>query len=354
MVRMIGLLSAIAMAYCAYGQPAERKTAEEVFHNITALKGTPADQLNATMQMMAASLGVNCEFCHVQGKMDADDKGAKKTARAMIAMTLGINKDSFHGQTQVSCYSCHRGSARPVAIPPVMETDAAPARPAAPPAAGAAPARATVDEILAKYVEAVGGADAMKKVTSREMTGKILTGGTERPITVLTKAPNKRVTITDMGGTQSFTAFDGTSGWMGSTGRPARDMSVDESASAGIDAEFYLGLRLKELYPRVNGGRQETIGDAQCWTVTASGPGMPMVRLSFDTKTGLLVRMVRYSETPVGRMPVQIDYADYREADGVKIPYRWTLSRPNGRFTIQVGEVKSNAAIEDGKFKKPE
>jgi hypothetical protein len=214
--------------------------------------------------------------------------------------------------------------------------------------------RPTVDAVIEKYVTAVGGADALRKVTSREMTGKILTNGSERPITVLTKAPNKRVTITDMGGSQSFTAFDGAAGWMSSTGRPARDMSVDESASAALDAEFYPVLRLKEMYQRVTVGRPETIGDAKCQVLTASAPGKPMARFYFDTTTGLLARMVRYSETPVGRMPVQIDYAAYREESGVKVPYRWTLSRPNGRFTIQVTDVKSNAAIEDAKFSKPQ
>jgi hypothetical protein len=352
-MRTILVLAAAAIAsHCAYAQSAERKTAEQVYQNIAALKGTPADQLNATMQMMAVSLGVNCEFCHVQGKMEADDKGAKKTARSMIAMTMAINKDNFRGQTQVSCYSCHRGSARPVAIPPVLESDAPAPRPAATPAAPAGE-RPTAEAVLEKYFTAVGGAEAMKKITSREMTGKILTNGSERPITVLTKAPNKRITITDMGGSQSFTAFDGTAGWMGSTGRPARDMSVDESASAALDAEFYPVLRLKEMYQRVGVGRPETIGDAQCQTLTATAPGKPMARFYFDAKTGLLVRMVRYGDTPVGRMPVQIDYADYRDQDGVKIPFRWTLSRPNGRFTIQVSEAKSNAAIEDEKFAKP-
>jgi hypothetical protein len=130
-------------------------------------------------------------------------------------------------------------------------------------------------------------------------------------------------------------------------------MSPDESASAALDAEFYPVLRLKELYQRVNAGRPETVGDATYQTVQASAPGKPTVRFYFDTKTGLLMRMVRYSETPVGRMPVQIDYADYRESDGVKIPYRWTLSRPNGRFTIQISDVKSNASIDDAKFAKP-
>jgi hypothetical protein len=52
-------------------------------------------------------------------------------------------------------------------------------------------------------------------------------------------------------------------------------------------------------------------------------------------------------------MPTQIDYADYRETDGVKTPFRWTLSRPNGRFTIQIESLKNNAATEDSRFAKP-
>ncbi len=338
----------------ARAQTAEPKTAEQVFKNIVQLKGTPADQLNPTMQMMAVSLGVNCEFCHVQGQMDADDKGAKKTARNMIAMTMAINKDSFRGQVQVSCYSCHRGSARPVAIPPVLESDAPPAKPEAPrmaPPAGGATAP-SADDVIQKYITALGGADAMHKITSRTMSGKILTGGNESAIEVFTKAPNKRITVSKMGNGESFTAFDGAAGWMGGTGRPARDMSAAESASSALDAEFYLGPRLKELYPQVRRGRPEQINGSEAQVLQASAPGKPAVRLYFDSASGLLVRMVRYTETPVGRMPVQIDYADYREQDGVKVPYKWTLSRPNGRFTIQIDQMKDNAPIEDSVFAK--
>ena len=119
----------------AYGQAAEVKTAEQVYKNITHLKGTPADQLGPSMQFISASLGVECGFCHVEGKREADDKPQKKTAREMITMQAMINKESFRGQRQVTCYSCHRGSARPVNVPPVLESDAPPK----PPAAGAPP-----------------------------------------------------------------------------------------------------------------------------------------------------------------------------------------------------------------------
>ena len=356
---MYKLIAALAFASLAFaqhdtaGQPPEGKLAEQVYKNIVELKGVPADQIGPAMQFISASLGVNCEFCHVQGKFDADDKGAKKTAREMIAMQNTINKNAFRGRTQVTCNSCHRGASHPVGVPQVLESDAMPgaAGMGAPPAGGAQ--GPTADQVLEKYVTASGGAEAMGKVTSRAMKGNILVGGNSTPIEVLTKAPNKRVSISQMGGNNSYTAFDGTAGWLGTTGRPARDMSAAESAASSIDAEFYLPLRLKEIFPQLRRGRPETVNGAECEVLNGSAPGKPAVRLYFDKSTGLLTRLVRYADTPLGRNPTQIDYADYKTVDGVTIPMRWTLARPNGRFTIQLTDVKSNAPIDDARFAKP-
>lgn len=338
-----------ALTFGLSGQ--EVKTAEQVYKNITELKGIPADQVMPTMQFISTSLGVNCETCHVAGKFESDDKRAKKTAREMIAMTMAINKNSFRGQTQVTCYSCHRGSERPVAIPPVLETDA-PMKSEARPANSATPPSA--DSIIEKYTAALGGADAIKKVTSRVGKGSIVAMGKETPIEVFTKAPNKRITITHNEGSDSSTAFDGTIGWMGTAGRPAREMSAADAKGSALDSEFYLPLRMKEIFTQLRPGRPDKIGDVPVLTLMGSRQGLPPVRFYFDVNSGLLLRMVRYTENPLGRMPVQIDYADYREVDGVKTPFRWTLSRPNGRFTIQLNEVQANVPIDDGKFKKPE
>lgn len=337
---------------CAYGQTPESKTAEQVYKNITELKGTPADQFLPAMTFIAASLGVECTFCHVQGKMDLDDKRPKKIAREMIAMTAAINKNSFGGQKQVTCYSCHRGSERPVNVPPVLESDAPP-HPEAPRTAPAAGQAATADQIVEKYVAALGGSDAIRKIATKIQKGTILAGGSETPIEVITKAPNMRISITHNPNSDSFTAFDGTIGWLGNTGRPAREMSPPESGAASIDAEFYLALRLKEIFPQLRRGRPETILGTDCETLSGTGAGRPSVRLYFDKNSGLLVRMVRYAETPVGRNPTQIDYADYRDVDGVKVPFRWTLSRTNGRFTIQIADMKVNVPVDDTRFAKP-
>ena len=346
-----------------YGQAPEPKTAEEVYKNITQLKGTPADQVTPAMTFISASLGVDCAFCHVQDKPEADDKPQKKTAREMIAMQAMINKESFRGQRQVTCYSCHRGSARPVNMPPITESGA----PAPPPPAAAPPAGpvTTVDSIIEKCVAAMGGADAIRQVSTRVMKGVIVASGVSTSIEVITKAPNKRVTVTHnaaiaVEGAAStegrandmFTAFDGKAGWMGNSGRPARDMSPFESEASSLDAEFALALRLKEIFPQLRRGRPEDINGLQCETLNGSGPGRPAVRLYFDTKSGLLVRMVRYAETPVGRNPTQIDYADYRVIGTVRIPFRWTLSRTNGRFTIQISDGSENVPVDDSRFAK--
>jgi hypothetical protein len=346
------LVAAIALAPSAFAQTPGVKTAEQAYKNITALKGTPADQLIPSMQFISASLGVECEACHVQGKFEADDKGGKKTAREMIAMQDLINKDAFHGRLQVTCNTCHRGSLRPVAVPAVLEADAI--RLAGQPALAITPPSASsVDQILDRYVTAVGGAGAIRKITSRVMKGNILVNGNSTPIEVLTKAPNKRVSITHNPGGESFTAFDGAAGWLGNTGRPAREMPAAESSAASIDAELYLPLRLKEIFPQLRRGRPETIRGVECEVINGTAPAKPAVRLYFDNNTGLLTRLMRFSDTPLGRNPTQIDYADYRALAGVTIPLRWTLARPNGRFTIQIDDVKINVPIDDARFAKP-
>jgi len=334
-----------------HAQTAEPKTAEQVFKNITQLKGTPADQLVPAMTFIAASLGVECSFCHVEGKRELDDKETKKTAREMIAMTAALNKNSFGGKREVTCYSCHHGAHLPAGTPPVLESDLpAHSEAASRPAAGDGP---NANEILEKFVSALGGAEAVQKITSRVEKGLILVGSSDTPIELFMKAPAKRISVTHMPKGESYTAFDGTAGWLGSTGRPPRSMSPAESEAAGLDAEFYLALRLPQIFQQLRTGRPESINGIECQTLIGSRPDRPPVRFYFENKSGLLLRQVRYGETPLGRNPTQIDYADYRAVDGVKVPFRWTLSRTNGRFTIQISEVKNNVSVEDEKFAKP-
>jgi photosynthetic reaction center cytochrome c subunit len=353
----IGLAIAGAKAQSSAPQsPATPKLAEEQFKNIKVLKGVPADLVFPSMQFITASLGVECEYCHVRGdkglEFDKDDKKAKVTARKMMEMMFAINKENFEGHREVTCYSCHRGAADPVGTPLVATEDAKPeAEPAKAPSE-AKPILPPADQLLDKYLSTIGGAAALQKVTSRVEKGNLTANGHQLSIEVYAKAPDKRISIMHLPNGESITAFDGRQGWLSNAGHPHL-MSAAENDAVRIDSDFYFASHVKTLYAKFTVVPGEKIDGHDTYLVLGRNEGQPPLRLYFDQQSGLLVRQVRYAETALGRMPTQIDYADYRDADGIKIPYRWTLARPGNRFTIQIDDVKQNVPVDDAKFAAP-
>lgn len=338
----------------------EPKTTDQAYKNIQVLKDLPADQLIPAMQFVASSLGVECEFCHVESAFDKDEKKPKQAARKMMRMMFAINKDNFDGHREVTCYSCHRGARKPVGIPIIGDEEpkievamdmTSEETNAAIPDVARLPA---VDQILAKHVQALGGEDAIRKVSSRIEKGTITAfGGHQFPVEVFTKAPDKRVFVMHLPNGDSITAFDGHVGWIGAPGRPVREMSGGELEGAKLDADFFFPLRLKEMFTKLESEQAVKIGDHEANVVSGFADNQPVIRLYFDMQSGLLLRSVRYAESPLGRNPTRIDYADYRKEGGVKIPFRWTVARPSGRFTIQLTEVEQDIPIDDGRFSKP-
>jgi photosynthetic reaction center cytochrome c subunit len=344
--------SAAAPSAAAPAASEAAKTAEQVFKNIQVLKGTPADQLQPAMQFISNSLGVECEFCHVQNACEKDDKKSKQTARKMIEMQMAINRDNFKGEREVTCFSCHRGKENPAGIPIIAEDE--PKRPEAPKAEATPPALPTADQIIDKYIQAVGGAEALQKISSRVRKGTITFGARQFPAEDLAKAPNKRISILHAPNGDTVTAFDGHAGWLGNPGgRPPRDMTAQENEAAGFDAMFYMPIEIKKMFTQFRVRPAEKIGGHEVLQVVGATPGKPPLRFFFDKESGLLVRIIRYADTPLGRNPTQVDYADYREDSGIKIPFQWTIARPLGRFTIQVSEMQQNVRIDDAKFAKP-
>ncbi len=151
----------------------------------------------------------------------------------------------------------------------------------------------------------------------------------------------------------NITASDGRSGWLGNSGRPPRDMSASESEAARLDADLRFPVHVKQLFKELRATPADAVDGRETVRVVGNNERRPPVEMWFDTQSGLLVRLVRYAETSLGRNPTQIDYADYRDVDGVKVPFRWTVARPSGRFTIQVDEMQHNVPIEDARFEKP-
>ena len=333
--------------------PAGPKLAEEEFKNIQALKGIPAEQLIPTMQFIAASLGVECEYCHVAHANEKDDKKTKLTARKMINMMMAINKDNFEGHREVTCYSCHRGSTEPVGTPIITDEEAGPAREEGNKPGMAKASLPAADQLLDKYLAAVGGAEALQKITSRVQKGTLTAfGGQHFPMDVYSKGPDKRYSVMHLQGGDSVTAFNGKQGWLSVPGR-VHMMSAAENDAVRIDADLYFAAHVKTLYQKFRVDDGEKIDGHETYLVVGRNEGRPPLRLYLDKESGLLLRLVRYADTALGLNPTQIDYADYRDENGVKIPFRWTLSRPGNRFTIQVEQVQQNVPVDDAKFVAP-
>ena len=355
----LALVSAALISYAQHGSSeapsTENKTAEQAYKNIQILKGVPADQVIPAMQFMSASLGVDCEHCHVEHAFDKDDKKPKQAARKMMQMMFAINKDNFEGHREVTCYSCHHGVADPVGTPLVADEEPKPeGREAMSAEAAKTAGLPPADQLVDNYLKALGGAEALEKISSRVEKGTLAGfGGRQFPIEVFAKAPDKRLSVMHMPNGDSTTAFDGHRGWLGFAQGPPHEMSPTESKSAAMDAEFHFALRIKQIFSRLRVERSEKVGAQEAYLVLGLNGEQPPVRLYFDQHSALLIRLVRYVETPLGRNPTQIDYADYREVDGIKVPFRWTLARPGARFTIQVDQIQQNVPLDDAKFAMP-
>lgn len=344
----LALLASCAAVF-AQDAPAAGQKAEEAYMNIQVLKGTPADQVIPAMQFISSALNVDCEYCHVRGAFEKDDLKPKQTARKMIQMMGAINATHFDGHREVTCFTCHHGAAEAASIPAIPETETKPHEPPAKPPTLPAPA-----QLLDKYAAAVGGADALAKIASRVQKGTMAGfGGRTFPVEIFAKAPAKRASYVHTPQGDSITAFDGQAGWLGNPGRPPRDMSAAEADGARMDADLRFATSVKQAFTEFDVQPSDKIGAHDVLLVTAKKSGQPPVRLYFDKDSGLLVRMVRYIDTPLGRNPTQIDYDDYRESDGVKVPFKWTVARPQGRFTITLDESKNNVPVDDAKFAKP-
>jgi hypothetical protein len=149
------------------------------------------------------------------------------------------------------------------------------------------------------------------------------------------------------------TAFNGEVGWLSIPGGFHR-MTTAERESASIDAQMYFAARVREMYEEFHAWPGEEISERPTVLLTAaSTPGHPQIRMCFDQETGLLLRLIRYTETALGNNPAQVDYTEYRETDGVKIPYQWTLARPNGAFTIHIDRVQQNVSLDQKLFEPP-
>lgn len=327
-------------------QTKQVETAGHKFKNIKVLNDMPADQMGKVMNLMSASLGVNCNFCHVENDFAKDDKEEKQTARQMISMTFAINKNYFDGRAEVSCNTCHNGKTHPQNAPNLNAVAAPEERPKQP------ATKPTVDAILDKYTQAVGGKDALTKINSRVVTASRVepNGKTETEeilqkggkILITTKYPQAVVTE----------AFDGGGAWKRADAREIV-LKADEAEQIKRGAQIFTFADLKTVYAKLDFRFADKIDGRDVYLVSATTADNSRERLYFDAANGLLVRRVASVPTVLGAFQYQVDYSDYKDFGGVKLPTTARYASPNIVWTRKISDVKNNAAIDDAKFNLP-
>src|SRR5262249_32522064 len=172
-------------------------------------------------------------------------------------------------------------------------------------------------------------------------------------VEVFAKAPAQRATIVHAPFGDSVRTYDGRAGWIAAPDKPLLLMPLTGGNLEGakIDALVSFPARLQQAFNqwRIS---STTIDDRDPRGLQGTNPRQPPVNLYFD-EAGLLVRLVRFADTPVGRVPTQIDYADYRSVSGVRMPFRWTVTWTDGQSTTQLTEVQANIEIDSTKFSRP-
>lgn len=229
------------------------------------------------------------------------------------------------------------------------------ARSTAAPPATAAPALPAADQILNRYVEATGGRAAWQKLTSRVSSGTIdaASMNLSGTIEIHEKAPDRVLAVITIAGASFRQGFDGTVGWTDDPQNGLREQSGAELAEARRDADFYHPLDMRRLYTKLAVTGAEKIGERTAYVVEAALPeGGTPDRIYFDAQTGLPVRVVSQHHVPEGVMDYRVDYEDYREVDGVKLPFVIHQTSGDSTLTIKIGEVRHNVALDDSQFAK--
>lgn len=361
-VWMVGIAAVVGQAQSQADRPT---LAREAFKNVQVMGDMTTADFMASMGLMCASLAFDCSECHeAAGTQFVDwaaDTPLKRRARSMVTMVQNINKDNFGGRVVVTCWTCHRNRDRPSTSPtmevmygePTLQRDDFIVQ---------QPGMPQAVTILDKYIAAAGGAQRLSQMTSyvAEATSTGFGGfGGAGDVSIYAQAPDKRSTIIlfpDAGDRGDSTrSYNGSRGWMRTplSVLGEYELSGAELGGARVDAMLGFPGQIKEILTNWRVGFPDSIDGRAVEVVQGDGPDGVIATLYFDSETNLLTRVVRYSRSPIGRIPTQMDYADYRSVQGVMLPFRWTFSWLDGRDTFELTDVKLNVPIDDARFQKP-
>jgi len=214
----------------------------------------------------------------------------------------------------------------------------------------------TIDELVKTYVNAIGGREAQEKLKSRVIRGRIELSGAASwgQLEIYGKASNKSLTVMNvdpMG--QLKHGYDGCTAWSVGDTIGLKTLTGPALAHFSTNGDFYRDLKLQELYPGLRLMGRMNAKDRDFYLVE----GFPLVGgaeiMYFDSKSGLLTGRDITQQTPQGPIRVEMRYSDWRDVDGVKLPFKITQTMPNLKYVFTVREVKHNLPVDDKLFEKP-
>jgi len=374
LVLIAGLLSIVSIGLVvstrsasAQAQAQADKPIEQTRKNIQVLKGLREPELYRVMNFMAVSLGEECDFCHVVTGRDpktnqriwaweSDDKPEKQAGRRMLQMVLlinGSNKVDFT-QNSVTCWTCHRGQTTTVGLPPMPLAKSGHEgllqKPTTPPPR---PARPSVEEIFARYLQAIGGANASSTKTLFLKGTRVASQNRNVVNEITLSFPDKLLVLTPTAQGAVKQILSGENGWVLS-GANLRTLSATEVADARRGLQALFGVVKIAHSPGMQLAGVEKIDGREMWVVATSTPER-MMTYYFDAETGLLRRMRTVNHTEALPIPEQVDFEDYRDVDGVKLPFTIRSSGIDtyDSWTRTFTDVKRNAAVDDSLFAQP-
>lgn len=214
----------------------------------------------------------------------------------------------------------------------------------------------TADQILDKYYQAIGGKAAVEKLNSRVSKGtlELPAMGISGSLEGYAKAPNKNITIISLEGVGEFKqGFTGTEAWSLNPMEGMKTLSGDELDTAKRDADFYSNIKIKENFPKLEVKGTEKVGDKTAYVIVGTPAKGAPEKFYFDTQSGLLLRRDSERQTGQGLFHIEATMEDYKDVDGVKIPFTVKQSNEAQSFVIKFSEIKHNVPVDDAKFNKP-
>ena len=357
----LSLLLVVAHSNLAAQQAAgPAGTAGATRPNLKVLQQLPEAQLFPVMNLVATSLGVRCDFCHVQESPDLtktpanvggwnwarDDKPQKRKALAMMQMVVELNSARFRGEHRVTCYTCHQGTTQPARLPPLP-----------PPAYGTGKTPAptplpSADRVWAAYVEAVGQGSRARG------TGTIFSGWDDRSegryarIEAALTADRYRATLTTAEGTTSA-GLDSAGAWVAANDRVQRFAHPTDVARMRRNAARFLAVKDRPANLRVVA--IDRVAGRDVYVATARVDSVTTWAGYFDVVTGLLRREITTFETMLLPLMDQTDYDDYRDVNGVKLPFQMRAAdgAPYSLVNRTFLQIRHNVAVPDSLLRPP-